>query len=109
MLFVFTACEKEKEASTVTQNIADKEAIIRMRYAQTQCNDQWGNASETSPQVIIDYYKTTHDIEIKKAAFITVDSLATVCAACSCTTGKMIHVDAMNKDKIVMETTGFKE
>jgi DNA-binding Xre family transcriptional regulator len=105
MLFVFTMCNKEKD----TDAKAEIKDIISMHYVQTQCSDRWGNASETSPEVIIDYYKTTHDIEIKKAAFITVDSLASVCAACSCTTGKMIHVDVMNKDKTVMETTGFKE
>lgn len=86
----------------------EQNSLITMQYNQTQCNDKWGNASETTPAVVIDYYKQNHNIELQEVIIYIKDSTASVCLACTCTSGKIIEAKVPEKNKPVMETTGFK-
>lgn len=96
LTFVFVACGKQNDS------------LVTMEYVQTQCNDKWGNASDTTPTVVIDYFKSKHNIELQEVTIVVKDSTASVCLACTCTSGKIIKAKVPEKNKAVMETTGFK-
>lgn len=97
LVLVLTSCAKENDS------------LVTMEYSQTQCDDNWGNAGETTPVVVVNYYKAHHNIDLQEVTIFVKDSTASVCLACTCTSGKIISAKVPDKNKAVMKTTGFKE
>jgi hypothetical protein len=77
------ACKKE-------ELIGDK--YITLSYAQTYCNDPWGNKYEDSLTLKrLGFYLDSLDL-YAAAVSIKQDSPPDMCAACFCKTGKVIYI-----------------
>lgn len=95
MVFVCFACKK------------DDDKTITMDYAQTQCNDEWGIASETTPSVVVKYFNDEKNVPLNSVKIFVKDSSAAVCLACTCVSGKTIRAEVPERFKGVMETNKF--
>lgn len=87
----------------------DKNELATMVYEETQCSDVWETSStsgNSTEEMVINYFKETHDIELKEISIKTVNTGA-ACLACTCSSGREIEVSVDDEFVTKMETEGF--
>lgn len=74
---------------------------IQLSHIQTQCSDPWPRAitDDATLQNVAHYIDS---VGLYRASLsITQESAAQVCSACSCQTGKVIHVTTLNSSLLI--------
>jgi len=101
--FVATSCQQddpEPEATTT---------LVRVSYAQTYCADKWGQATGTQQlESVATTYLTQQGITTSQL-IARVNGPASLCNACTCTTGLVLEGLVPDTDVPALEGLGFKK
>ena len=80
---------------------------MKVRYAQTQCADRWGQASGTQQLVAAaQAYLVRQGLTIHQAQ-ARVDNAGAVCTACTCPTGLVLEGAVPPADVAAVRALGF--
>lgn len=79
-------------------------------YNQTSCSDKWGVYSnfDDLKQKVEDYIQAKKNIKVYDVEVLS-NGPQQNCLACTCTTGNIIKLKAMNSDVVELKTEGFYE
>jgi hypothetical protein len=82
---------------------------VSVRYQQTYCADPWGQAQGTQQLQATAYaYLMQQGISLRPGALKAyVRNPASVCNACTCTSGVVIEADIISADLPAMQALGF--
>ena len=111
LLTLAAGCQKtnvtpDKERDWCGTSITDS---VFVRYNQTYCADAWGQAQGAQQlQTVAQAYLGQQGIRLRPSAVTAyVRNPASVCNACSCTTGLVVDVAIIAADLPAMQALGF--
>jgi hypothetical protein len=82
---------------------------IYMKYTMTQCADVWGypQGATTTPQVFFNTYFTNNNIGATYKSIFHDPNLVAVCAACTCSSGSVLYIEATQAAVAQLTQMGF--
>ncbi|MCC2548392.1 hypothetical protein LJY25_18240 [Hymenobacter sp. BT175] len=91
------------------EEVCPAEDSVKVTYAQTQCADHWGQASD--PQVLASKasaYLTQKGVQVYSVTAASTGP-AQVCSACTCLTGNVVEAYVAQADLPTVLGLGFKQ
>lgn len=101
LILILAACTKSEVI---------KDRFITLSYQQTQCADPWNNSVDDSITLKnVNEHLKSNGIYVA-SLLIKQESMAEICTACTCKTGKIIYLSTFDdRDmKKKAESVGFK-
>ncbi|MBF9223530.1 hypothetical protein [Hymenobacter ruricola] len=103
--FAAVSCTGKKDE--IQPEPAQKQDLVAVTYAQTQCNDRWGQAQGTQQLVAkAQAYLAQQGLTLNQPQ-ASVAGPPAVCAACTCPTGLVLEATVSPADLPAVLALGF--